>query len=150
MAQLRKADVQQAGSHWVAVITPDAGTVKNKKARDVPLHPQLIEIGFIDFVKASASGYLFINAANRAEANRRIGAIKNRVAEFTRQHVDDSRIRPNHAWRHRMVTLCRRHGVDQELRRMITGHSGEGTDEEVYGDPDGLFREICKLPHYPI
>ena len=31
---------------------------------------------------------------------------------------------------------------------MITGHAGEGVDEEDYGEPEGLYREICKLPAY--
>jgi hypothetical protein len=33
---------------------------------------------------------------------------------------------------------------------MITGHSGRGVDEDTYGDPEGLYREICKLPAYVI
>ena len=31
---------------------------------------------------------------------------------------------------------------------MITGHKGDGVDESDYGDPAGLYREICKLPRY--
>lgn len=38
--------------------------------------------------------------------------------------------------------------MDQEIRRMITGHAGEGVDERDYGDPAGLYREICKLPRF--
>ena len=50
MVQLRRRDVQRHGSHWMMTITPEAGPVKNKKRRDVPVHPQLLEHGFIAFV----------------------------------------------------------------------------------------------------
>ena len=53
-------------------------------------------------------------------------------------------------WRHRFITLARANNMDQEIRRMITGHKGEGVDEEVYGEPAGLHREICKLPRYEV
>lgn len=148
--QLRRKDVQQAASHWTITITPEAGPVKNKKRRVVPLHPQLIELGFDAFVRGAEDGYLFLTATKKEEVRGRLSGVKNRVSEFVRSIVKDKRIRPNHAWRHRLITLCRRHGVDQELRRMITGHAGEGVDEEDYGEPEGLYREICKLPRYEL
>lgn len=146
--QLRRTDVRESGSHWTMTITPEAGPVKNKKRRVVPLHPQLIELGFVAFVQSSKDGYLFLTATKKEEVRGRLNGVKNRISEFVRSIVSDERVRPNHAWRHRLITLSRRHGVDQELRRMITGHAGEGVDEEDYGEPEGLYREICKLPHY--
>ncbi|WP_019199325.1 DUF6538 domain-containing protein [Afipia birgiae] len=148
--QLRKEDVKKAGAHWAATITPEAGSVKGKEMRVVPLHPQLVELGFLDFVKASKGGYLFLTAEKRDEVRGRLNGVKNRVSEFVRSVVSDERIRPNHAWRHRFVTLSRRHDVDQELRRMILAQGGKGVDEEVYGEPEGLYREICKLPRYEL
>ncbi|MGY4233014.1 integrase [Bradyrhizobium sp. USDA 4449] len=150
MVQLRRQDVRRCGSHWTMTITPEAGPVKNKKRRDVPLHPQLVELGFIAFVEASADGYLFLRANGKEEVRGRLNAIKNRLCEFARSIVDDERIRPNHAWRHRFVTLSREHDLSQELRRMILAQGGKGVDEEVYGEPAGLYREICKLPRYEL
>ena len=79
-----------------------------------------------------------------------MAGVKNRLQEFAREVVTDRRVQPNHGWRHRFITLCRQHGVDREITRMITGHEGEGVDEEGYGDPAGRYREICKLPRYTI
>jgi hypothetical protein len=107
------------------------------------------DMQFPSFVEASAAGYLFLNASTKAAAKGRLNGVKNRVS-FVRTKVSDRRVRPNHAWRHRLITLSRRHGIDQELRRMITGHAGEGADEQDYGDPEGLYREICKLPRYDL
>ena len=151
IAQLRKQDVQQAVDHWRIVITPEAGTVKSNEARQVPLHPHLIEQGFVKFATAAPEGYLFLRP--NPETGDVLGpmtGVKNRVREFVRQFITDPNVQPNHAWRHLFITRSRAAGVDQELRRMITGHSGAGVDERVYGDPAGLYREICKLPRFEV
>ncbi|WP_291336806.1 hypothetical protein [Albidovulum sp.] len=54
--------MRQEGDRWVIRITPDAGTVKAGDYRDVPLHRQIVELGFFDYVKAAAPGPLFHNA----------------------------------------------------------------------------------------
>jgi integrase len=148
MTQLRKQDVRKQEGVWTVSITPEAGDVKDKEWRDVPLHPHLIEQGFIKFVEKS-DGYLFQRVRKGAKAKAR-GGVANRLREWLRPIVPDTRVAPNHGWRHRFITLSRKHGVDTEIRRMITGHAGEGTDEQVYGEPAGLFREICKLPRYEV
>lgn len=151
IAQLRKQDVLETGDHWSIQITPEAGTVKGNEPRLVPLHPHLIEQGFIDFVEGADGGHLFLkpNKTTRDVLGPLTG-VKNRVREFVRQTIPDPNVQPNHAWRHLFMTRCRAAGVDHELRRMITGHSGEGVDEKVYGDPAGLYREICKLPRFEV
>lgn len=145
MVQLRKRDVILEGGVWTLVITPDAGTVKTGKVRRIPLHPQLVEMGFPEFAARARGEYLF--SASRPDHR---GGPRNRLREWVRSIITDTRVQPNHGWRHRFITKAREAGVDQEKRRMITGHSGEGTDELVYGDPAGLYREICKIPHIQV
>jgi hypothetical protein len=47
MAQLRKVDLKRSGDIWYLTVTPEAGTVKTNEARDVVLHPHLVEMGVI-------------------------------------------------------------------------------------------------------
>lgn len=149
IAQLRKLDVQKTGDHWSISITPEAGTVKGNTQRLVPLHPHIIDLGFIDFVAAAPEGHLFLRPNRQSgDVLGPLKGVKNRVREFVRVYVPDRNVQPNHAWRHLFVTRSREAGLDQELRRMITGHSGEGVDEKVYGNPAGLYPEICKLPRF--
>lgn len=56
VTQLRKEDIGQEGEISYFTITPEAGTVKDKKKRVVVIHEHLIEVGFLDFVKGSAPG----------------------------------------------------------------------------------------------
>lgn len=151
IAQLRKEDVRRTGDHWSITITPEAGTVKGNAARVVPLHPHLVELGFAEFASSAPTGHLFLRPnKTTGDVLGPLTGVKNRVREFVREYVTDPNVQPNHAWRHLFMTRSRAAGVDQELRRMITGHTGSGVDEQVYGDPAGLYREVCKLSRFEI
>lgn len=177
IAQLRREDLVKTGDHWSIRITPEAGSVKTNEARIVPLHPHLVELGVLKFIEGSEPGYLFVQGgpgrssrksrpvgttsrgrrilsppAPLPEANMdgRLKGLKNHLREWIRQYVRDPNVQPNHGWRHLFITRSRAFGMDQELRRMITGHSGDAVDERVYGDPAGLYREICKLPRFGV
>jgi integrase len=69
ITQLRGMDVWKRDYEgevvWTINITPDAGPVKDNRAREVPLHEHLAAQGFIDFVKASGDGPLFYDPARR-------------------------------------------------------------------------------------
>ena len=151
IVQLQKQDVYQMGGLWFVSVVPDeVNRVKNRKSKMLPIHSQLLDLGFLEFVQGVPDGYLFLTPKASGEIQGPWRTVKNRLTEFARQVVTDKRVQPNHGWRHRFITLGRRHGLDQEIRRMITGHKGEGTDEQEYGDPEGLHREINKLPYYRI
>jgi len=151
IGQLRKCDLLQVDGHWEIEITPEAGTVKASAFRQVPLHPHLVELGFVDMVNAASDGHLFL-VPNR-ETGDVLGplqGVKNRVTEFVRQHITDPKVQPNHGWRHLFIYNARAVGIDVELRDMITGHSGRTVAAREYGGPAGLYREICKLPRFEV
>jgi integrase len=108
-------------------------------------------MGFVRFASSAPAGHLFLRPNKKTgDVLGPLTGVKNRVREFVREFVTDPNVQPNHAWRHLFMTRSRAAGVDQELRRMITGHTGEGVDEQVYGDPAGLYREVCKLPRFEV
>ena len=103
--QLRKDDVSRVSGQWIITITPEAGTVKTKKAREVPLHAHLIELGFTTFVAAAAPGHLFVTPGKGGDVLGPLGGVKNRVREFVREVVHDPNVAPNHGWRHLFKTI---------------------------------------------
>lgn len=122
IAQLRKCDVRREGDQLVITITPDAGPVKTKLAREVPLHSHLIELGFSDFVDAAPDGYLFVNVGSGGEVVGPLQGVKNRVAEFVREVVPDRAVAPNHGWRHLFKTIGVEAGVQERVLDAICGH----------------------------
>jgi len=82
IAQLRKQDLTQEGSHWAVTITPDAGTVKTNEARTVVLHEHLVELGFCAFVSAAPAGHLFLKPGKGGEVRGPLRGLKNRLERF--------------------------------------------------------------------
>jgi integrase len=151
IAQLRRQDVRREGDNWVIHITPDAGTVKTNQARDVVLHPQLVELGFPEFVQGRPNGPLFLNPAPTGDVLGPLQALKNRLAEFARSIVPDPDVKPNHGWRHRFKTLGMQAGIDSRTLDAIQGHAGRSVGD-AYGDVTVLTMAaaISRLPAFEL
>lgn len=129
MSQLRAEDVQTVEGVAVLRITPEAGTTKTQEARVVPIHPHLIEQGFLDAVAGWGDGPLFYDPARRRTdgSNRHFKKVGERLAEWVRLDVGitDPGIKPNHAWRHTFKTLAVAAGVPDRVSDAITGHAAK-------------------------
>ncbi|RVD55419.1 hypothetical protein EN828_25325 [Mesorhizobium sp. M2D.F.Ca.ET.185.01.1.1] len=151
LAQLRKQDVFQRDGIWIIHITPEAGTVKTNEARNVPLHQQIIDLGFPAFVQESGSGHLFLNVDPAEDSRGARRGLKNRLAEFARSFVPDPRVAPNHGWRHRFKTIGMEAGVPPRVLDAIEGQAPR-TVAETYGEVTlkTMASAIGKLPPYSI
>lgn len=129
--------LQVDGIHFLR-ITPaeDFGTLKNAVSeRDVPIHPTILEQGFLDFVASKGKGPLFYGKAVRSKdggmhASKGVG---NHLAQWVRkQGFTDKRKAPNHAFRHWFKTACQSAGILDSLADAIQGHQGKGGEAERY------------------
>lgn len=132
MVQLRKEDIRDEDGHWIITITPEAGTVKGKERRDVPIHAHLVELGFVEFVRTSKDGYLFMTIKPRKSFRGTWQSKKNRLAEFVRTVVKDPNVAPNHGWRHTFKTRGIEAGIQEKVLDAICGHA-PGTVGRAYG-----------------
>ncbi len=134
MLQLRKQDVRREGTHWIVHVTPEAGPVKTDEARDVVLHRQIVELGFLDFVKASGAGHLFISPSDDELGVRKaVKTARNKVNMFVREVVPDPHVDPSHGWRHRFKTVGIDEGVEMRVLDAIQGHAPRNISEG-YGE----------------
>ncbi|WP_156429254.1 DUF6538 domain-containing protein [Paracoccus aminovorans] len=152
MTQLRKEDLRQEGDRWVIRITPDAGSVKTGDFRDVPLHKQVISMGFADFVRTARAGPLFHGGKTPARFLASARGTSGRISQWL-QDLDlvPDGVQPSHAWRHRFKTLARDIGADSRVVDAIQGHAGR-TASDDYGDVSLIAkaRVIDALPDYNI
>jgi integrase len=156
ITQLRGTDVIRQDGVDAINITPEAGTVKNRTARVVPIHRHLIEQGFLEFVKASGRGPLFYNApkprekvddATKPRRTPYVVAV-GKLGDWVRKAgVSDTAVRPNHAWRHTFKLIGRRHGIPGDMLDWICGHAQETTGQE-YGEP-ALRDKAAALDKFP-
>ncbi|WGD29594.1 tyrosine-type recombinase/integrase [Ancylobacter sp. WKF20] len=129
MVQLRKQDVWRDGECWVMTITPEAVTVKSRQMRTVPLHPHLIELGFVEFVQSAPAGFLFMwSGTERASWQY----AKRVITDEVRKVVTDPNVQPNHGWRHTFKALGGEVGIEQRTLDAIQGHAPR-TEGETYG-----------------
>jgi integrase len=151
LAQLRKQDLTRNGDNWVLRITPEAGTVKNNEAREIVLHPQVVNLGFPSFVEEAAEGHLFLRPGNNGSVLGRLQGLKNRLAEFARLTVSDPGVAPNHGWRHRFKTIGMEAGIAPRILDSIQGQAARSV-AETYGDVTikTIAAAILKLPNVPL
>ena len=150
LAQLRKEDLRKAGDYWVAKITPEAGTVKNNEARDIVLHPHLIELGFIKFVDDAEEGHLFLTPSKDGGVRGPLRALKNRLAEFAGDVLPEN-VAPNHGWRHRFKTVGIEIGIEHRILDAIQGQQARNVSE-TYGEVSlkAQASAISKFPRYEL
>jgi integrase len=150
ITQLRKQDIRLEGDIAVLRITPDAGTVKAGGYRDVPLHSQILELGFLDFVKASADGPLFYPTRQGKQAIARARTVAGRVSQWLQKlNVIPEGVSPNHGWQHRFKTVGSEEGVSDRVIDAIQGHAGK-TSGDNYGDVTlkARYKAILRYPSY--
>jgi integrase len=145
------------GEIWVIDIRIDFReedqTIKTESSiRRVPLHPQIIDEGFIEYVRSLASGPLF-PAFSLGQDNRRADAASRVISEWVRSlgiknPSKTVRYKPNHSFRHYCKTEWRNAKVEEELHDAITGH-GEDSDSWDYGEYQLrlMLEAIEKLPN---
>jgi integrase len=155
ITQLRKEDLFREEGVWVIRITPEAGSVKDKEARKVPLHSHILDQGFVEVVNALPAGPIFYDprrARGGSDENPQSNKVGERIAKWVRElGVDDPNIGPNHAWRHRFKTVARTARLDSEARRAIQGHAPDSVGAS-YGEWEmtALSHEVEKLPRYDL
>ncbi len=152
MLQLRKEDVRQEGDRWVVRITPEAGTMKAGHFRDVPLHLQVIELGFLDYVRSAKDGPLFHGSTDPAKAVSAARAQSNKIAAWLHDRkLVPNGLQPSHAWRHRFKGQARELGLDMRVTDAIQGHAGKSAADD-YGDISLIAkgRVIDALPDYKL
>jgi integrase len=150
ITQLRKEDVRLESERWILRITPEAGSVKTGQYRDVPLHKQVLDLGFIEFLKAAKSGPLFHNAQNPVSYLARARVTSGKLSEWLQSlNLVPNGVQPSHGWRHRFKTQGRELGVSDRVIDAIQGHAGR-TGGDDYGDVTvaARLRVIDSIPHY--
>jgi integrase len=159
VTQARAEDIFQKRSRnkqliWMMRITPEAGTTKTKKAREVPLHPHLIEMDFLEYVKSRKGKPLFYDpdrARDGSPQNPQYAKAGSRLAEWVRKvvGVTDENVSPNHGWRHLFRSMLLAAEVQEQVIDKIDGHASK-TAGQGYGTawPEVMLAAVSKIPRF--
>ncbi|MDP5305919.1 site-specific integrase [Paracoccus spongiarum] len=137
ICQLDIADVKQDGDTWFLNITDEGDDTKSVKSkagrRKVPLHSELIRLGFLDFVESRRNGTrLFPDYSYSANG----GYGRNLGRWCNESFLPKLRIKQPglvfHSLRHTMVTRLGQANVPEPIIQCIVGHARSGVTQEVY------------------
>jgi integrase len=125
--------------------------VKNESSqRVVPIHPKLLEMGFITWVQAQGTSRARVFPRSMATYSQFFSNLMTK-AGVTKANGSSQTY---HGLRHTFERRGRECGVHQEMRDLLTGHKGQGMGRE-YGKGLSelvLYAEISKItfPTFPI
>jgi integrase len=159
ITQLRGSDVVEENGIPAMRITPEAGSVKGREPRVVPLHDHLIEQGFLQFVAQHGAGPAFYNPNSRkgkggSEKRKppRSVLARQRLANWVRSlGISEKGLSPLHGWRHTFKRLAARAGIEPGMRDAICGHSPRTVADE-YETPtlEDMAEALKKFPRYEV
>lgn len=152
IAQLAVADVRQEHGHWIMHITTEGEGAKSVKTagsmRVVPVHPELIRLGFIKYRDAmhKAGQQRLFPEATRNSRGQMIAEFSREFGRYlTRIGMKDGRGLSLYSFRHGAADALRRAGYLDEQFGFILGHTS-GTMTGRYGImPQGMLQQRVEL-----
>jgi len=141
LCQLHLSDVVQESGVWAIDINEDAEgkTVKTKASRrQVPIHSELIRLGFLDYVAATRKdGHERLWPMLPLRAGRPSHTFSRWFNGKPRMAIPDVVIPDFHSLRHTVRTAMTAAKVTEQDQDRITGHELQGsTGTKVYGHVD--------------
>ncbi len=125
---------------------------KNQSSiRDIPIHPKLIELGFLDYVEAlRKSGHTrlwpFLRTQGKVNADSEV------LGKWFGRYIHSKLGLPDtvvfHALRHTFKDLCRNALIPRDLHHALTGHASPGQVANVgddYGDGYSLEVKLAQM-----
>ena len=141
LGQLRKKDVQQLNSIWYIRISDEAEGASLKtysSRRNIPVHPELIKFGFIQYVHQQ---HKKIFPALKVDSHKSLtGNFSKWCGRYAREIIGiTDRRKVFHSFRHTFKDACKNSGIHQEIHDSFTGHAGSNVGSS-YGSGASLKR----------
>jgi len=161
ICQLLLDDIVNEGDIWYFKICEGEGkTLKTKTSqRNIPIHLELIDLGFIDYVKMlkrDRRKYLFpdLNGNKTRPSHTPIKKINQWIKAIGIRDDEKTGKKTFHSFRHTFANRCKELGLDQEMTAEILGHSeGRGDMRLIYTKPAGikkLYGELISKIYYDV
>lgn len=152
-AQLLRADIKQIDGVWcVAVASDDGKNVKSHAGhRIIPVHPKLVELGFMEFVRGINTKRLFedVPLDKSGYAGPSLGKRWTRLVK--RLNADEPRT-GYHSLRHNWADACRAAKVHEGIMKQAGGWAGSGGTSARYGsgyDVEAVQKELERIAPLP-
>lgn len=152
IAQLEVHDVREHHGSWIIHITTEGGEDKSTKTkgsmRVVPVHPELVALGFIvyrDAMKARGERRLFPDA-KRNQRGQMIADFSRDFGRYlTRIGIKAGRGVSLYSFRHGFIDALRRAEYLDEQFGFLVGHKAHSMTEQYGSLPQGMLRQRIEM-----
>jgi len=155
ISQLRIDDLVKEGNVWMIIIDETQGKrVKTTSSiRKVPVHPQLVSLGFLKYIEILKS-----KGVDRVfpELTKDRDGYSSKISRHYNERflpsvgVWKKQVKVLYSTRHTFINRCYNKGVDRDIIKQIVGHEPDFT-MDVYGGnpftPTQLYQGISKVTY---
>jgi integrase len=135
VCQLYQEDIKQEANIWYFDINAqkDKSVKTLESERLVPLHPLLIELGFLKYCKSQKHERIFPSLINAGEGEGYAESCNRWVWRYNRLHITNEKKKVPYSMRHNFSTfLTNLPNIKESLVDEITGHVREGETRGRY------------------
>jgi integrase len=152
IAQLLVDDVREMHGRWIMHITEEGDGTKSVKTkgsqRVVPIHPELVRLGFVEFCKEKKKGSdkRLFPEAERNERGQIAAKFSREFGRYlTRIGIKDGRGLSLYSFRHGFVDALRRAELLDEQFGLLIGHVKHSTTGQYGVLPQGMLRQRVEM-----
>ena len=155
IAQLLVEDIIKKDNVWLINVdeTKDKSVKTSSSIRKVPVHPTLVSLGFLDYVKIIKSKG---NDRVFPELTKTRDGYSSKISRHYNEKflptlgVWEKQVKGLYCTRHTFINRCYKKGVDRDIIKSVVGHEPDFT-LEVYGGnpftPKQLYQGISKVSY---
>ena len=155
IAQLLVEDIIKKDNVWLINVdeTKDKSVKTSSSIRKVPVHPTLVSLGFLDYVKIIKSKG---NDRVFPELTKTRDGYSSKISRHYNEKflpslgVWEKQVKVLYCTRHTFINRCYKKGVDRDIIKSVVGHEPDFT-LEVYGGnpftPKQLYQGISKVSY---
>ena len=155
IAQLLVEDIIKKDYVWLINVdeTKDKSVKTSSSIRKVPVHPTLVSLGFLDYVKIIKSKG---NDRVFPEITKTRDGYSSKISRHYNEKflptlgVWEKQVKGLYCTRHTFINRCYKKGVDRDIIKSVVGHEPDFT-LEVYGGnpftPKQLYQGISKVSY---
>ena len=155
IAQLLVEDIIKKDNVWLINVdeTKDKSVKTSSSIRKVPVHPTLVSLGFLDYVKIIKSKG---NDRVFPEITKTRDGYSSKISRHYNEKflptlgVWEKQVKGLYCTRHTFINRCYKKGVDRDIIKSVVGHEPDFT-LEVYGGnpftPKQLYQGISKVSY---
>jgi len=159
LCQLDIKDIQQHGEIWAIEFIddePDKSLKSPAARRLIPLHPTLIDLGFLDYWKDAQQflgGRKLFPYLSYSELDGYSATPSERWGKYLDSIGITDEMKVFHSFRSTSNDCLKHNGVDEENRCQFIGHEHETVNSEIYSTPHKLpflLENVARKLAYPM